>query len=51
MNVVYIVSAARTPIGSFGGVLSGGTAPQLGATAIKAAQAPIPGPGPGRSKT
>lgn len=37
MKEVYIVSAARTPIGSFGGVLSGVTAPQLGATAIKAA--------------
>jgi acetyl-CoA C-acetyltransferase len=32
-----IVSAARTPIGSFGGALSTVPAPQLGATAIKAA--------------
>ncbi len=37
MKEVYIVSAVRTPIGSFGGVLSGVTATQLGATAIKAA--------------
>ena len=34
---VYIVSAARTPIGSFSGALSSVQAPQLGATAIKAA--------------
>ncbi|WP_213309108.1 acetyl-CoA C-acyltransferase [Paraburkholderia sacchari] len=34
---VVIVSAARTPIGSFQGVLSGLTAPQLGSHAIKAA--------------
>ncbi|KXK57839.1 MAG: acetyl-CoA acetyltransferase [Chlorobi bacterium OLB7] len=32
-----ILSAARTPIGSFGGSLSSIPAPQLGATAIKAA--------------
>ncbi|MCC7437217.1 MAG: acetyl-CoA C-acetyltransferase [Armatimonadetes bacterium] len=32
-----ILSAARTPIGSFGGSLSSVAAPQLGATAIKAA--------------
>src|SRR5690606_31669987 len=31
---VVIVSAARTPIGSFGGALSSLTAPQLGAVAI-----------------
>ncbi len=37
MKEVYIVSAVRTPIGSFGGVLSGVSATQLGATAIKAA--------------
>lgn len=37
MKEVYIVSAVRTPIGSFGGVLSGVAATQLGATAIKAA--------------
>ncbi len=37
MKEVYIVSAARTPIGSFGGSLSGFTATQLGAIAIKAA--------------
>ena len=34
---VYIVSAARTPIGKFGGALSGVPAVQLGATAIAAA--------------
>lgn len=34
---VYIVSIARTPIGSFNGVLTCVQAPQLGATAIKAA--------------
>jgi acetyl-CoA C-acetyltransferase len=36
---VVIVSAARTPIGSFGGALASVTAPKLGATAIKAALA------------
>lgn len=35
--MVYIVSAVRTPIGSFGGSLKDFTAPQLGAIAIKAA--------------
>ena len=34
---VYIVSAVRTPIGSFGGALSSISATQLGAHAIKAA--------------
>lgn len=34
---VYIVSAVRTPIGSFGGSLKNISAPQLGATAIKGA--------------
>ncbi len=34
---VVIVSAARTPLGSFGGALSGLKAPQLGASAIRAA--------------
>lgn len=34
---VYIVSAVRTPIGSFGGSLKGISAPQLGAVAIKGA--------------
>jgi acetyl-CoA C-acetyltransferase len=34
---VYIVSAVRTPIGSFGGALSTVSATQLGATAIKGA--------------
>ena len=34
---VYIVSAVRTPIGSFGGVLAPVAAPQLGAIAIKGA--------------
>jgi len=37
MKEVYIVSALRTPIGSFGGSLSTLTASQLGAIAIKAA--------------
>ncbi|MEQ8302881.1 MAG: acetyl-CoA C-acyltransferase [Cyclobacteriaceae bacterium] len=37
MKEVYIVSAVRTPIGSFGGSLSSLTAIQLGATAVKAA--------------
>ncbi|WP_207434368.1 acetyl-CoA C-acyltransferase [Sabulibacter ruber] len=34
---VYVISAVRTPIGSFGGALSSLTAPQLGAIAIKGA--------------
>jgi acetyl-CoA C-acetyltransferase len=33
----FIISAVRTPIGSFGGSLSSITAPKLGATSIKAA--------------
>lgn len=37
MKEVVIVSAVRTPIGSFGGSLSSFSAPQLGAVAIKAA--------------
>lgn len=37
MNEVYIISAVRTPIGSFGGSLSSLSASQLGAIAIKAA--------------
>lgn len=37
MKDVYIVSAVRTPIGSFGGSLSSLTAVQLGSTAIKGA--------------
>jgi len=37
MKDVVIVSAVRTPIGSFGGALSGISAPKLGATAISAA--------------
>lgn len=37
MKEVYIVSAVRTPIGSFGGVLSSQTATQLGAVAIRGA--------------
>jgi acetyl-CoA C-acetyltransferase len=36
-KMVYIVSAVRTPIGSFGGVLKSFSATQLGAIAIKAA--------------
>ncbi len=38
-KIVYIVSAVRTPIGSFGGSLKDLTAPQLGAIAIKGAVA------------
>ncbi|HIA11920.1 MAG TPA: acetyl-CoA C-acyltransferase [Flavobacteriales bacterium] len=37
MNEVVIISAVRTPIGSFGGGLSSLTATKLGAAAIKAA--------------
>jgi len=37
MKEVVIVSAVRTPMGSFGGVLSSVAAPQLGAAAIKGA--------------
>src|ERR1700712_510518 len=36
-KTVYIVSAVRTPIGSFGGSLKDLSATQLGATAIKGA--------------
>lgn len=36
---VYLVSAARTPVGSFQGQLAGFSAPELGAHAIKAALA------------
>ncbi len=39
MKEVYIVSAVRTPIGSFGGALSTVPATKLGATAIKGALA------------
>ncbi len=34
---IFIVGARRTPIGAFQGVLSGATAPQLGAAAVRAA--------------
>ena len=37
MKEVYIVSAVRTPLGSFGGTLATVPAPRLGASAIKAA--------------
>ncbi len=37
MKEVFICSAVRTPIGSFGGVLSGVSATQLGAAAIRGA--------------
>ena len=37
MKEVYIVSAGRTPIGSFGGKLAGFSAVQLGTFAIKGA--------------
>lgn len=39
MQKVYILSAVRTPIGSFGGVFANISAIQLGATAIKGAVA------------
>ena len=39
MKEVYIISAVRTPIGSFGGALSGISATKLGAVAIKGAVA------------
>jgi acetyl-CoA C-acetyltransferase len=39
MKEVYILSAVRTPLGSFGGALSSVSATQLGATAIKGALA------------
>ncbi|MCF6365897.1 MAG: acetyl-CoA C-acyltransferase [Bacteroidales bacterium] len=37
MKEVYIISAVRTPIGSFGGALASVSATRLGATAIKGA--------------
>lgn len=37
INEVYIVSAVRTPIGSFGGMFKGISATELGTTAIKGA--------------
>lgn len=37
MKEVYVISAVRTPIGSFGGSLASLTAVQLGSTAIKGA--------------
>ncbi|HEV7230538.1 MAG TPA: acetyl-CoA C-acyltransferase [Bacteroidia bacterium] len=39
MKEVYIISAVRTPMGSFGGVFAGIPATRLGATAIKGALA------------
>ncbi len=39
MKEVYIVSAVRTPMGSFGGVLAGFSATELGTMAIKGALA------------
>jgi acetyl-CoA C-acetyltransferase len=39
MKEVYIISAVRTPMGSFGGALKALSATQLGATAIKGAVA------------
>jgi acetyl-CoA C-acetyltransferase len=39
MKEVYIISAVRTPIGSFGGSLSGVSAVELGAIAVKGALA------------
>ena len=38
-DAIVIVSGARTPMGGFQGSLSGATAPELGATAIKEAVA------------
>ncbi len=37
MKEVYLISGARTPVGSFNGMLSSFTAPQLGSIAIKEA--------------
>ena len=37
MNEVYIVSAVRTPIASFGGALASVAATTLGSTAVRAA--------------
>jgi acetyl-CoA C-acetyltransferase len=37
MKKVFIVSVARTPVGTFGGALAGFSAPQLGSFAIKGA--------------
>ena len=37
MTDVFIVGAARTPIGKFMGALSGVPAPRLGAAAVRAA--------------
>ncbi len=37
MKEVYIISAVRTPMGSFGGALSSVPATKLGAAAIKGA--------------
>ncbi len=37
MRDVYLLSAARTPIGGFGGALAGLAAPELGARALRAA--------------
>lgn len=39
MKEVYIISAVRTPMGSFGGALAGISATQLGAVAVKGAVA------------
>jgi acetyl-CoA C-acetyltransferase len=39
MKEVFIVAAARTPMGSFGGSLSTVPATKLGATAVKGALA------------
>jgi acetyl-CoA C-acetyltransferase len=39
MTEVYIISAVRTPIGSFGGSLKSLSATQLGAAAIRGALA------------
>ena len=41
MKEVYIVSAVRTPIGSFGGSLASLTAIQLGSIAVKGAMEKI----------
>ena len=41
MKDVVVVSAVRTPMGSFGGLLSSVSAPKLGAIAIKGALSKI----------
>ena len=42
MNEIVIVSAVRTPVGSFNGAFAGVPAHDLGKTAIQAARSPAP---------